>query len=81
MKLYTEEQVKRIITHFYQMDHLLTDRNIEKSIDSVTPIELPSDDEIEKLFPKTNTLYEALGRLGMIEGAKQLRDKIQENNK
>ena len=72
MKLYTEEQVIEMVEKSRQ-----TGLTAEYLILTTTPIELPSDEEIDELFPKTNTLYEALGRSGMIEGAKWMRDKIQ----
>jgi hypothetical protein len=73
MKLYTEFEVK------FAMDtaRCQQDLTFDEVLEQLTPIELPSDEEIDELFPKTNTLYEALGRSGMIEGAKWMRDKIQ----
>jgi hypothetical protein len=80
MKLYTEEQVRQAIKMADKYHHIL-DSEESEIISILEPIELPSDEEIDELFPKTNTLYEALGRSGMIEGAKWMRDKIQGGNK
>jgi|688.fasta_scaffold688572_3 hypothetical protein len=76
MKLYTKEM---FLTAAEKCEVSMIDaQHIMRYIDEyVTPIELPSDEEVDELFPKTNTLYEALGRSGMIEGAKWMRDKIQ----
>jgi hypothetical protein len=82
MKLYTEEQVRQMLevcrdSDLY--DHILTFDDILKT---ETPIELPSDEEIEKesfnLYANHNTYslqvrqYKAFKR-----GAKWMRDKIQ----
>ena len=71
MKLYTEEQVRDFI-----------DRNgciVESDLDEkqLTPIELPSDEEIDRMWP---LYYTEFGN-GLNEGAKQMRDKIQGGNK
>ena len=76
MKLYTKEMF--LIAAEKCEVSMIDAQHIMRYIDEyVTPIELPSDEEVDELFPKTNTLYEALGRSGMIEGAKWMRDKIQ----
>ena len=64
MKLYTEEQVKS----------LLNKMDIIYSLEDLTPIELPSDEEIEKKFtigvaPQTSYPH-------MIEGAKWMKEQI-----
>ena len=67
MKLYTEEQVSKIIFKTKQWSNLSNDYLIA----TVTPIELPSDEEIEKelLFGD------------MIEGAKWMKEQILNQNK
>ena len=67
MKLYTEEQVSKIIFKTKQWSNLSNDYLIA----TVTPIELPSDKEIEKelLFGD------------MIEGAKWMKEQILNQNK
>ena len=66
MKLYTEEQIREVCmsidTNFY-----ISDLYIDTQIKLLTPIELPSDEEIEETF----TFYPQ-----MIEGAKWMRNKI-----
>jgi hypothetical protein len=73
-KLYTEEQVKDMfsgVMEEYQIDEFLKENYI--------PIELPSDEEIEKKFtigvaPQTSYPH-------MIEGAKWLKKQILNQNK
>jgi hypothetical protein len=69
MKLYTEEQLER------GMD--LANRNVSKKsiIESLTPIELPTDEEIEKEFTVI-LVTEEIKFDDMIEAAKWMRDKI-----
>jgi hypothetical protein len=61
MKLYTEEQVREVLSNM-----LLTTKQVESTFEELTPIELPSDDEIEK-----GLLFSDI-----IVGAKWMRDKI-----
>jgi hypothetical protein len=42
MKLYTEEQLKEFFKEHYFF--------MERDLDNLTPIELPTDDEIEKAY-------------------------------
>jgi hypothetical protein len=73
MKLYTEEEIKRGLDNPISFD-MTTD----EFINSLTPIELPSDEEIdEKAFqvPYDNT--KDFYNLQFIKGAKWMRDKIQ----
>ena len=71
-KLYTEEQVRKAIALGYDwchQKHISDDFMIDNFINSLTPIQLPSDEEIdyaESQFPM-NT-FEL--------GAKWMRDKI-----
>ena len=80
MKLYTEEQVKKAIelardTHqegraYMERDEY--DYSMDEVIDLLTPIELPSDEEIVNKALEiqwSNTLFK--------DGAKWMRDKIQ----
>ena len=81
MKLYTEEQVKMAIQMADKYNYLIT---LEECgiLNQLTPIELPSDEEIEKesfdLYANHNTYslnvrqYKAFKR-----GAKWMRNKIQ----
>ena len=74
MKLYTEEQVKQMLevcrdSDLY--DHILTFDDILKT---ETPIELPSDEEIQKESLKSDFEYT------FRNGAKWMRDKIKGGN-
>lgn len=69
MQLYTEEQVLKIIFTTKQWNNLSSDYLIS----TVTPIELPSDEEIEEEMPKR---YFGLEKEGFLEGAKWMREKI-----
>lgn len=44
MKLYTEEQVRKIL----KSTHIHTDNDVDMILPQFTPIELPSDEEIEE---------------------------------
>ena len=80
MKLYTEADLKKVIS-IYSEEYKTSTDEILKEL-NLTPIELPSDEEIdEKAFqvPYDNTkdFYD----LQFIKGAKWMRDKIQGGNK
>jgi hypothetical protein len=93
MKLYTDEQVKMLLEKM----SLVTERKnlgvsanfrhrtieIDKLLKDISPIELPSDEEIEQ-HAEENTA-ESNGTLeferGFKRGAKWMRDKIQGGNK
>ena len=75
MKLYTEADLKKVIS-IYSEEYKTSTDEILKEL-NLTPIELPSDEEIdEKAFqvPYDNTkdFYD----LQFIKGAKWMRDKI-----
>ena len=95
MKLYTEEQVLKMLEVCRDSDlyeHILTFEDILKT---ETPIELPSDEEIDKesevLYPinKGGSMWmpsrydidKNNRQEGFLEGAKWMRDKIQGYNK
>ena len=70
MKLYTEEEIKR------GLDNPVTfDMTTDEFINSLTPIELPSDEDIQKESLKSDFEYT------FRNGAKWMRDKIQGGNK
>ena len=89
MKLYTEEHVRKAIelsrdTHPQSMGYVVKDEydySMDEVVDLLTPIELPSDEEIEKesfdLYANHNTYslnvrqYKAFKR-----GATWMRNKI-----
>lgn len=68
MRLYTEEQVKEAMLK-YALGSIPTMKEV---FDSLTPIELPSDEEIEKYlksFPYTKHLDDGRYNDGVIDGA------------
>jgi hypothetical protein len=74
MKLYTEEQVRKAIDFF-----LSDETKKDKIIETLTPIELPSDEEIkDKSF---NKFTQSNARTCFEEGAKWVREKILNQNK
>ena len=80
MKLYTEEQVSKIIFKTKQWSNLSNDYLIA----TVTPIELPSDEEIEKALPDGfphSDGYDAGKICGFEDGAKWLKEQILNQNK
>ena len=72
MKLYTEEQVKQMIEKSRE-----TGLTAEFFILTTPPIELPSDEEINK---RKGFEYPANQQDAFEEGAKWMRDKIQGGN-
>ena len=75
MKLYTEEQLKQIfVTHYF-----ITDKELEE----LTPIELPSDEEIKQESDEfeLNSKVSLGMHISFEHGAKWMRDKIQGGNK
>jgi hypothetical protein len=73
MKLYTEEQVRQMLI---KMDEF-TLLHINRLMDELTPIELPSDEEIIS----ENQLSEFNSEdVAYYNGAKWMRDKIQGGN-
>ena len=76
MKLYTEEQVRRAIAIGFDWCHqkqIPSDWMVDNLIKELTPIELPSDEEIEKESSKWIAPSQSFRG-----GAKWMRDKIQE---
>lgn len=81
MKLYTEEQIKNAYTQIWadggHDKYSLS--GLEEMLEQLTPIELPSDEEIiakSKQEPD-NSDIETAARIGYVAGAKWMRDKIQ----
>jgi hypothetical protein len=70
MKLYTEEQVKEIYFKGVHNGRLHIEGKCSDEVESLTPIELPSDEEIEKESLKSDFEYT------FRNGAKWMRDKI-----
>ena len=75
MKLYTEEQVLQIIGNLNR-EYFVTPQELLEEM-KYTPIELPSDEEIEASMFPLNSPEQELYNGGREEGAKWMRDKIQ----
>jgi len=84
MKLYTEEQVKEMLN---KINSVLPKRAslliymIENITEYMTPIELPSDEEIEE--SETNSPYDRIDEYnyGFIDGANWVKEFILNQNK
>jgi hypothetical protein len=78
MKLYTEEQIRNAM----RADFIL-DEEIDNLINKLTPIELPSDEEIyiEAQSKKDNIKKLPFDSASFQFGAMWLKDKIQGGNK
>jgi len=78
MKLYTEEQVRNLLNEI-----LMLSSSVNDAMDSLTPIELPSDEEIRKIMELDDMEFDEFDpyHLAHLEGAKWMRDKIQGGNK
>lgn len=74
MKLYTEEQVREIL----KSTHIHTDNDVDMILPQFTPIELPSDEEIEYEASDFGKKYRATTyeKSAYVIGAKWMRDKI-----
>ena len=87
MKLYTEEQVRKAIKLAQKCEHdcggVYFEYGIEDVLEDLTPIELPSDEEIDEYVKSTgyygHCTYEY--HEGIEEGAKYVINKIQGGNK
>ena len=82
MKLYTEEQVRKILMSINTFRYI-SDSYIDDIIDSLTPIELPSDEEIEKAyeFLGTWTAKEIMQRSTSFQhGAKWVINRIKQQD-
>ena len=82
MKLYTEEQVRKAINDGSLYSYINGDFEFKNSeddiINALTPIELPSDEEIGQEFKHSSENWEV--RQALEVGAKWMRDKIQGGN-
>lgn len=84
MKLYTEEQVRKAIelsrdTHPQGRGYVVKDEydySMDEVVDLLTPIQLPSDEEIEASKFPLNSPEQELWNGGYEEGAKWMRNKI-----
>lgn len=79
MKLYTEEQVKDSL---WKLVHPFSDgKELDEIVEKLTPIELPSDDEINKCSEKGFVVLDGSRTSNWINGAIWMRDKIQGGSK
>lgn len=85
MKLYTEEQLHNTVV---AVSNYLDDINlgraqekIEKHLKALQPIELPSDEEIEKARPITLNNPQITQDLIWMMGAKWIKEQILKQNK
>jgi len=76
MKLYTEEDLKKVIS-IYSEEYKTSTDEILKEL-NLTPIELPSDEEI---WDKADEEESLSGHYAVMRGAQWMRDKIKECNK
>ena len=82
MKLYTEEQVREVIMSI-DTSIYISDSYIDSKIEQLTPIELPSDEEIEKAyeFLGTWTAKEIMQRSTSFQhGAKWVINRIKQQD-
>jgi hypothetical protein len=75
MKLYTEEEVLRVLNMVSKLYKPLT---VNQTIEHLTPIELPSDEELKKQFDVDEFDPYDVAYLG---GAMRMRNLIQGGNK
>ena len=85
MKLYTEEQVREIYFKGLHNGRLHIEGECSDEIESLTPIQLPSDDEIwdraDEIWGRAESEQSDVRHLAFMQSAKWMRDKIQGGNK
>jgi hypothetical protein len=90
MKLYTEEQMHSVILLALGRHGIyIPNKHYQDLIDLITPIELPSDEEIEAELQNSmlsfehekGTIYSKAFTEFFNKGAKSMRDKIQGGNR
>jgi hypothetical protein len=89
MKLYTEEQVKRLYEIAYLGGYGKYIMDFEEDIKQVTAIEIPSDEEIKIYSDRYSTMHEDVSdKLGKylvsaihIDGTKWMKEQILNQNK
>lgn len=84
MKLYTEEQVRQAFIDgmkFIAVHPLKYEQDANEYIDSLTPIELPSDEEITDVLFKDFIHRDASYKEGFLQCAKWMREQIFNKNK
>ena len=87
MKLYTEEQMHTVMLLALGRYQIHSNKEVLKEnqdlIDSLTPIELPSDEEIEKMMEVDGMEFDEFDPydVSYLGGATWMRNKIQGGNK
>ena len=76
MKLYTEEQVKEIYFKGVHNGRLHIEGKCSDEVESLTPIELPTDEEIREVIKPFQNQMDDFD-LGFRNGVQWLREKIQ----
>lgn len=78
MKLYTEEEILSLLKI-----HLADEDQAESFVELLTPIELPSDEEIRKIMELDDMEFDEFDpyHVSHLDGAIWLRDKIQGGKK
>ena len=77
MKLYTEEQIKEAMFLYKAPIRPL----VQQVLEQLTPIEIPSDEEIEKKTDITFEQDDSVGKYIFGEGAKWMKEQILNQNK
>ena len=84
MKLYTEEQLHKLIIKYRQnlTEFSLSKPTVQNLIDELTPVTLPTDEEIENnaYSDRQVDYWEHEQQIGFERGAKWMRDKIKGGN-
>ena len=77
-KLYTEEQLHKLIFKYRQQltEFSLNKPTVQNLIDELTPIQLPTDDEIENQSEDYADKFISTSNFAFEDGAKWMRDKI-----
>jgi hypothetical protein len=81
MKLYTEEQVRKLYQIAYTSGYGKYFTNFEEDVKKLTPIELPSDEEIVESSEKGYVKIDGNRILNWINGAKWMKEQILNQNK
>ena len=81
MKLYTEEQIREIYFKGVHNGRMQIEGKCSDEINLITPIKLPSDEEIEKQNPFVwgSHVFGTRDSLIWEQGTKWMRDKVTKN--
>ena len=83
MKLYTEEQIRKAMNDYANTSSDLDNvMDVEMAIiEKLTPIELPSDEEIERAAINQNENISRYYTYGFLDSAKWMKEQIFNQNK